>query len=100
VVAEALAGAAAGVGLEWLPRLEAAIQVLPRDGAIAMAAGSALVVRGLWGKARALLEQAADDPTLAATTRRKAWIGLAELAANEGDHARAARCWESAARQS
>jgi HemY protein len=99
VVAEALAGAAAGVSLEWLPRLEAAIQALPRDGAIAMAAGSALVVRGLWGKARALLEQAADDPTLAPTTRRKAWIGLAELAANEGDHARAARCWEKAARQ-
>jgi HemY protein len=98
-VAEALAGAAAGVGLEWLPRLEAAIQALPRDGAIAMAAGSALVVRGLWGKARALLEQAAEDATLAPTTRRKAWIGLAELAANEGDHARAARCWERAARQ-
>ena len=98
-VAEALAGAAAGVGLEWLPRLEAAIQALPRDGAIAMAAGSALVVRGLWGKARALLEQAAEDVTLAPTTRRKAWIGLAELAANEGDHARAARCWERAARQ-
>ena len=99
VVAEALAGAAAGVSLEWLPRLEAAIQALPRDGAIAMAAGSALVVRGLWGKARALLEQAAEDVTLAPTTRRKAWIGLAELAANEGDHARAARCWEKAARQ-
>jgi len=99
VVAEALAGAAAGVGLEWLPRLESALHALPSDGAIAMAAGSALAVRGLWGKAKVLLKQAADDATLAPTTRRRAWIGLAELAANEGDHAGAARCWESAARQ-
>jgi len=99
-VAEALAGAAAGVGLEWLPRLESAIQALPADGAVAMAAGSALAVRGLWGKAKALLEKAANDAMLPATTRRRAWTGLAELAANEGDHARAARCWESAARQS
>jgi HemY protein len=99
VVAEAFAGGVSGIGPEWLPRLEAASQALPRDGAIALAAGSALAERGLWGKARALLEQAADDAALPATTRRKAWIALAELASREGDAARAARCYESAARQ-
>ncbi|MDQ6638424.1 MAG: heme biosynthesis protein HemY, partial [Pseudomonadota bacterium] len=78
---------------------ESAVQALPRDGATALAAGSALAARGLWGKARSLLEQAAADATLAAAVRRKAWIALAELAAQEGDAARAARCYESAARQ-
>jgi HemY protein len=97
-VAMALAGAVRGISAEWVPRLETATQTLPRDGAVALAAGSALAERGLWGKARVLLEQAADDEALAAATRRKAWIALAELAAQEGDKARAARCYESAAR--
>ena len=75
------------------------MQALPRDGAIALAAGSALAARGLWGKASALLEQAASDVALGTAARRKAWIALAELAAQEGDASRAARCYESAARQ-
>ena len=98
-VAEALAGAVAGIGPEWLPHLEAASQAIPNDGAIALAAGSALAERGLWGKARALLEQAAGDVALPSATRRRAWIALAELATREGDAARAAHCYESAARQ-
>jgi len=98
-VAEALAGAVAGIGAEWLPRLESAVQALPRDGAIALAAGNALAARELWGKARSLLEQAAGDAALAPAARRKAWVALAELAAQEGDQSRAARCYESAARQ-
>ena len=98
-VAEALAGAVPGIGIEWLARLEAASQLLPRDGAVALAAGRALAERGLWGKARALLEQAGADPALPAPSRRKAWIALAELATQDGDGARAARCFESAARQ-
>ncbi len=48
-----------GIGPEWLPRLEPATQALPHDGAVALAAGRALADRGLWGKARALLELAA-----------------------------------------
>ena len=97
-VGQALGGAVAGIGAEWLPRLESACLALPRDGAVALAAGCALAERGLWGKARTLLEQAGDDDALAAAARRKAWIALAELAAREGDAARAARCYESAAR--
>jgi HemY protein len=98
VVGEALAGVVAGIGAEWLPRLEAACAALPRDGAVALATGSALAERGLWGKARALLEQAGNDAGLPAPARRKAWIALAELAGREADAARAARCYEVAAR--
>ena len=97
-VAEALAGAVAGIGPEWLPRLESASQALPRDGAVALVAGRALAERGLWGKARALLELAGGDASLGASARRKAWVALAELAAREGDSARAAQCFETAAR--
>jgi HemY protein len=97
-VAEALAGAVPGIGAEWLPRLESACAALPRDGGVALAAGCALAERGLWGKARALLEQAGEDATLAVAPRRKAWIALAELAAREGDPARAAQGYEAAAR--
>jgi len=99
VVAGALAGAVSGIGAEWLPRLESAWQALPRDGAVALAAGRALAQRGLWGKARALLEQAAADGALAVPARRTAWIALAEMATQESDGARAARCYESAARE-
>jgi HemY protein len=98
IVAEALALAVPGIGAEWLPRVESACATLPRDGSIALAAGSALVERGLWGKARALLEVAAADATLGVPSRRKAWIALAELAAREGDAARAAAAYEAAAR--
>jgi HemY protein len=97
-VALALADALPGIGAEWLPRLESASHAWPRDGAVAFAAGGALAERGLWGKARVLLEQAGDDAMLAGAARRKAWIALAELAAREGDSARAARCFETAAR--
>ena len=97
-VAEALAGAVSAIGPEWLPRLDAASQALPRDGAVALAAGRALAERGLWGKARALLELAAADATLVVVPRRKAWIALAELATREGDAARAAAAYEAAAR--
>ena len=98
-VAAALAGSVRGIGPEWLPRLESALQVLPRDGAVALAAGKALAARGLWGKAKSLLEQAADDPALAVGARRDAWIALAELAVQEGHAARASQCYEKAARQ-
>ncbi|MDQ2736099.1 MAG: heme biosynthesis protein HemY, partial [Pseudomonadota bacterium] len=97
-IAQTLAEAVSGIGVEWLPRLESALRAWPRDGAVAYAAGRALAERGLWGKARLLLEQAGDDPTLAQGSRRKAWVALAELAAREGDSARAALCFETAAR--
>jgi HemY protein len=98
VIAEALALAVPGIGAEWLPRLESACSALPRDGGVALATGCALAERGLWGKARTLLELAAEDATLAVLPRRRARIALAELATREGDAARAATAYEAAAR--
>ena len=93
-----LVGAMPGIGAEWLPRLEAAAQAFAREGAVALAVGCALAERQLWGKARRLLEQAAADTALAAAPRRKAWLSLATLAQQDGDAARAASCFEAAAR--
>ena len=70
----------------------------PREPAIAHAVGSALAERRLWGKARQLLETAAEDGALMPEQRRHAWLALARLAEEEGDNARAVRSFESAAR--
>jgi len=97
-VALALVHALPGIGPEWLPRLEAAASAYPREGAVNLAVGCALAERQLWGMARRLLEQAATDTGLALAGRRKAWLTLATLAHEEGDSARAAECYEAAAR--
>jgi HemY protein len=96
-VALALVSGMKGIGAEWLPRLEAASQAFPREGAVALAVGGALAERQLWGKARNQLEQAAADATLRAASRRAAWRTLATLAEHEGDTVRAAKCFEAAA---
>ena len=96
-LALAMADMTEGLGAEWLPRLEAAVLALPRDGALAVAAGQALMARQLWGKARSLLEQAARDETVPAPARRKAWLQLAELAERDEEDARAAQCLRAAA---
>ena len=93
-----LVSAIPGIGPEWLPRLEAAAQAYAREGAVALAVGCALAERQLWGKARRLLEQAAADPALGSTPRRKAWLALATLARQEGDLRRVGECFEAAAR--
>lgn len=93
-----LVSAITGIGPEWLPRLEAAASAYPREGAVALAVGCALAERGLWGKAHRLLEQATADGALALAARRQAWVMLAGLAHREGDAARAATCFEAAAR--
>jgi HemY protein len=97
-IAEAIANAVAGLGPEWLPRLEAASNTSPGDGAVALAVGIGLVERQLWGKARHLLEQAVADGRLPNSLRRKGWVALAQLAQQEDDPSRAARCFEAAAR--
>lgn len=97
-VSQALVSCVSGIGPEWLQRLEAACQAFPREAAIAHAVGSALAERGLWGKARQLLQDAADDATLSIAQRRQAWLSLAKLAEQEGDTERASKSFESAAR--
>ena len=93
-----LVNAISGLGADWLPRLEAASSAYTREGAVALAVGSALAERQLWGKARRLLEQAADDTQLASAQRRKAWLALATLAQQDGAEPSAAACFESAAK--
>jgi len=95
-LAGALVEAIGGLGPEWLPRLEAAAQAYPREGAIALAAGIGLAERQLWGKARRLLEQAANDRQLPAGQRRAAWLVLGRLAQQEGDAARVMQAYEAA----
>ena len=97
-IALALVRATHGIGAEWLARLEAAAAKNPRDGAIALALGSALAERQLWGKSRQSLEQAATDASLPIRWRRDAWLRLAHLARQSSDTQRAADCYESAAR--
>jgi HemY protein len=97
-LAQGLVAALRGIGPDWLPRLEAAAHAYPREPAIAHAVGSALAERRLWGKARLLLDAAADDATLNTESRRHAWLTLAQMAEEESDAVRAVQCYEAAAR--
>lgn len=96
-LALALADTSEGIGPEWLPRLEAALQACPGEPALAYAMGRALVARQLWGKARQLLEEAGADGSLAPHARREAWLHLAAMAEHDGQAQRAALCFRAAA---
>lgn len=97
VIAEALVQALPGLGPEWLQRLELAQQQWPRDAHLSYALGHALAERQLWGKARLILERVSEDRSLPLAARRRSWLVLAQLAANDGDAERRARCHEAAA---
>lgn len=96
-VALALVDAVAGVGADWLPRVEAAQRDHPTESAVQGAVGAVLFQRQLWGKARKPLEQAAKDAALEPRARRRAWRTLAALAREESDERRAADCERAAA---
>ncbi|KPF48076.1 porphyrin biosynthesis protein, partial [beta proteobacterium AAP51] len=96
-VALALLEARGGIGTDWLPRLEAAVQAFGHEAPVVAAVGMAFAERQLWGKARLLLEQAAAAPSLVTRTRRTAWRQLAALARQDGDEARALQCEQAAA---
>ncbi len=96
-VALALADVKHGIGADWLPRVEAAVQAQAQDAAVVAAAGLVLAERQLWGKARPLLAQAAAAASLPAATRRRAWRELARIAADQGDDAKARECERAAA---
>lgn len=97
-LAQALAKTVAGLPADWLPRLEAAMQTFPREPMVAYAVGRALAERQLWGKARRLLENAAQEPSLPAHCRRDAWLFLATLADQEQRTEDAADFYRRAAR--
>lgn len=98
-VALALVDVVAGIGNDWLARVEAAQRAHPTEPAVQAAAGAVLAECQLWGKARRPLEQAARDPLLQPRARRQAWRALARLATEEGDDARALDCLRQAADQ-
>lgn len=93
----ALADARAGIGADWLPRLESALQTYGHEAAVTAAVGMVFAERQLWGKARPLLQQAAAAASLPGRTRRAAWRELARLARQEGHEAEALRCEQAAA---
>ncbi len=96
-VASALIEIADGVGVDWLPRVEAAQREHAAEAAVQAAAGAVLFARQLWGKARRPLELAARDMALEPRVRRRAWRMLAALAREEADEPRAAECDRAAA---
>jgi HemY protein len=97
LLALSLVGAIDGIGADWLPRLEAALQACPQEPALAYAMGRALLALELWGKARQFLEQAAQGSGLPVGSRRDAWLRLARLAERDRDEPRAADCYRLAA---
>lgn len=97
LVALALAGATAGIGPEWLQRVESAATAWPQDPALNAAAALVYAERRLWGKARRPLEQAVQAATLEPRTRRRACVALAGLLREAGEEARAAQLDRQAA---
>ncbi|MES2717408.1 MAG: heme biosynthesis HemY N-terminal domain-containing protein [Pseudomonadota bacterium] len=98
-VALALVDAVAGLGPDWLARIETAQRVHPTEPAVQAAVGAVLAECQLWGKARRPLEMAARDVLLQPRARRQAWRALSRLATEEGDDARALDCLRQAAAQ-
>jgi HemY protein len=86
-----------GLPADWLALLEKAVTALPNDPAIAYAVGCAMAQRQLWGRARRLLETAAQASGGEPALRRRAWQALARMAEYEGDTEQAQRCYKEAA---
>ncbi len=80
-----------------LARAESLQQAHPRDPRLQYLAGMVCLRQRLWGKAQALLSQAAkglQEPEL----QRGTWLALAELAEQREDAVAAAQAWKQAAR--
>ena len=81
---------------QGLARVEGLQQAQPRDARLQYLAGMVCLKQRLWGKAQALLSQAAkglQEPELLRAT----WLALAELAEQREDAAAAAQAWKQAA---
>ncbi len=97
LLAVALAEASAGIGPDWLQRVENASSAWPQDAAMNAAAALVYAERHLWGKARRPLEQAVQAATLEPRTRRRACVALATLLREAGDETRAGELERQAA---
>lgn len=81
----------------WLARLEEAQRRAPQEPTLQYLCGQAFRARALWGKAQALLQQAARSLP-PGRLQRRTWVALAELAQQRGDEAAAVHAWQQAAR--
>jgi len=97
-LALALLSGLRGIGVDWLPRLEASLQALPRDAHLHLVMGHALAELQLWGKAQQVLVVCAADTRLPSSWRRRSWLRLADLAEQSGDSEARLLALESAAR--
>lgn len=88
-----------GLSADWLPVLEKSLSALPTDPSVAYAVGCAMAQRQLWGRARRLLEDAAQSSHATDDLSRRAWQALARMAEYEGDEAQAQRCYKEAAQK-
>jgi HemY protein len=96
-VAQALVDALPGLGPEWLPLAERALEALPADVLVEAVTGMVYAERQLWGKAQRPLRRAAEAPLLDNGLRRRAWRLLAEAARGAGDEIRAIEYEQAAA---
>jgi HemY protein len=96
-LAIALVDCIAGLGNDWLPRVEAAAVAYGHEPAMVAAAGMVFAERQLWGKARRPLEQTAQNTALPGRVRRRALRRLAAMARLEGDEARGGELERAAA---
>ena len=87
-LAIALIDCIAGLGNDWLPRVEAAVVAHGNEPAVVAAAAMVFAERQLWGKARRPLEQTAVTAILPGRVRRHALRRLAFIARLEGDEVR------------
>jgi HemY protein len=81
---------------QGLARVEGLQLAQPRDPRLQYLAGMVCLRHRLWGKAQALLTQAAkglQEPEF----QRRTWLALAELAEQREDAAAAAQAWKQAA---
>jgi HemY protein len=81
---------------QGLARVEGLQLAQPRDPRLQYLAGMVCLRHRLWGKAQALLTQAAkglQEPEF----QRRTWLALAELAEHREDAAAAAQAWKQAA---
>jgi uncharacterized protein HemY len=76
--------------------LEQAVRLHPQVSELQYLYGQTCMHHALWGKAQQLLELASHR-NMAPSLQRRAWVGLAQLMEQKGEHAKALELWRQAA---
>lgn len=85
-----------GIDASWLARIENMQRSHPADPLLQYLAGDVFFRQQLWGKAKALFDQAVRS-VRSERMRVHAWVRLAELAEQKGDAPAALAAWREAA---